>query len=42
LLPLCSHIVLFDSGSRQDGTVEAANETHTEKPHNVACVHDRR
>jgi hypothetical protein len=45
-MPLCSHIVLFESGSMlygmQVGTVEAANETHNEKPHNVACVHDRR
>lgn len=46
VLPLCSHIVLFESGSMlygsQVGTVEAANETHNEKPHNVARVHDRR
>ena len=49
-MPLCSHIVLFESGSMlygsqdgtQDGTIEAANETHNEKPHNVACVRDRR
>ena len=40
-MPLCSHIVLLESGYKLDGT-QVGDRGHHDKPHNVACVHYRR